>query len=177
MKKVTFYKQFIYRLMVIFVLFSGSSMAEDALSLKVAFTYNFAKFTHWPQPRVAQQSAWKICFFGKQYRDSFMSLSKKQIENQFILPIELTETNQVEQCDVIFIDSNYRELTRRLFLAVDDKPILTVSDISGFTAQGGMIEIVEQDQRLYFKVNKQVLEKSGLNISSQVLKLALEVKR
>ena len=43
--------------------------------------------------------------------------------------------------------------------------------------QGGMIEIVEKDKRLYFKVNMQVVAKSGLTISSQVLKLALEVKR
>ncbi len=177
MKKVTIYRQFIYGLMVIFGLFSGSSMAEDAFELKAAFTYNFAKFTQWPQARIEQQSTWKICFIGKQYRDSFMALSTKKIDSQSISPIELTETNQVDQCDAIFIDSNYRELTRRLFLAVHDKAILTVSDISGFSAQGGMIEIIEQDQRLYFKVNQQALEKAGLTISSQVLKLAVEVKR
>lgn len=177
MKTMTIYRQFIYGLMTVFVLYSGSSMAEDAFELKAAFTYNFVKFTQWPQTRTEQKSAWNICYFGKQYRDSFMALSKKKIGNQLIAPKELTETNQVAQCDAIFIDSNYRELTRRLFLAVDDRAILTVSDISGFTAQGGMIEIIEQDQRLYFKVNQQVLEKSGLTISSQVLKLAVEVKR
>ncbi|MGI2176323.1 YfiR family protein [Shewanella ulleungensis] len=76
---------------------------------------------------------------------------------------------------MVFIDANSRDLTCRLFLAVDNKPILTVSDISGFAVQGGMIQIVEQDKRLFFNIN--ILEASGLDISSQVLKLALEVKR
>ena len=106
-----------------------------------------------------------------------MGLAKKKLVTQSITAIQLSETSQIEQCDVVFIDANSRDLTRRLFLAVDNKPILTVSDISGFAVQGGMIEIVEKDKRLFFNINIKVLEASGLDISSQVLKLALEVKR
>ncbi|MGI2172181.1 YfiR family protein [Shewanella sp. MF05960] len=177
MKKDNIYRQLLYLLMAILVLFSGPTIAEDSFALKAAFTYNFAKFTQWPQTRLEQDSAWKICFYGNQYRDSFKGLENKKIATHAISAIQLSETSPIDQCDVVFIDSGSRELTRRLFLAVDSKAILTVSDISGFAAQGGMIEIVEQDKRLFFKVNMQAIEQSGLNISSQVLKLALEVKR
>ncbi|MGI2175437.1 YfiR family protein [Shewanella ulleungensis] len=177
MKNDNIYRQILYSLMAILALFSSSAIAEDSFDLKAAFTYNFAKFTQWPQTRIEQPSAWKICFYGNQYRDSFKALENKKIATQNISAIQLSDTSQIDQCDVIFIDSASRELTRRIFLAVDSKSILTVSDISGFAAQGGMIEIVEQDKRLFFKVNMQALEQSGLNISSQVLKLALEVKR
>ncbi|MGI2110060.1 YfiR family protein [Shewanella frigidimarina] len=177
MKKANLSRQLLYSLLVVFVLLPRSSMAQDSFDLKAAFTYNFAKFTQWPESRLNALSAWKICFFGNQYHDSFMGLSNKKLVTQPIKPILLSETSQIEQCDVVFIDANSRDLTRRLFLAVDNKPILTVSDISGFAVQGGMIEIVEKDKRLFFNINIKVLEASGLDISSQVLKLALEVKR
>ncbi|MGP1722102.1 YfiR family protein [Shewanella frigidimarina] len=179
MKKANLSRQILYSLLVVFVLLPRSSMAmsQDSFDLKAAFTYNFAKFTQWPESRLNTPSAWKICFFGNQYRDSFMGLANKKLVTQSITAIQLSETSQIEQCDVVFIDANSRDLTRRLFLAVDNKPILTVSDISGFAVQGGMIEIVEKDKRLFFNINIKVLEASGLDISSQVLKLALEVKR
>ena len=177
MKKDNLYRPLLYSLLAIVTLFSGHTIAEDSFDLKAAFTYNFAKFTQWPQTRLEQPSAWKICFYGNQYRESFKGLENKKIATHAISAIQLSETSQLDQCDVVFIDSGSRELTRRIFLAVDSKAILTVSDIAGFTSQGGMIEIVAQDKRLFFKVNMQALEQSGLTISSQVLKLALEVKR
>jgi hypothetical protein len=177
MKKANLSRQILYSLLIVFVLLPRSSIAQDSFDLKAAFTYNFAKFTQWPESRLHEQSAWKICFFGNQYRDSFIELANKKLAGQSIAVIQLSETSAIAQCDVVFIDTNSRDLTRRLFLAVDNKPILTVSDISGFAVQGGMIEIIEQDKRLYFNINSKVLDASGLNISSQVLKLALEVKR
>ncbi|MCL1112795.1 MULTISPECIES: YfiR family protein [Shewanella] len=177
MKNNRTYLRLISLFLATVVLFSGSTSAEDSFDLKAAFTYNFAKFTQWPQARIEQASAWTICFYGNQYRDSFNALEKKKIAAQGITAVELSETSKIEQCDVVFIDSGSRELTRRIFLAVDSKAILTVSDIAGFVSQGGMIEIVEQDKRLFFKVNIAALERAGLNISSQVLKLAIEVKR
>ncbi|MGI2176324.1 YfiR family protein [Shewanella ulleungensis] len=178
MKSLNSSRQLLYSLLVVgTIFFPRASMAQNAFELKAALTYNFAKFTQWPEARLNPPSAWKICFFGNQYHDSFLGLSDKKLGNQSVIAIELSEISQVGQCDVVFVDTNSRELTHRLLLAVDNKAILTVSDITGFAMQGGMIEIVEQDKRLFFKVNMQVLEKSGLTISSQVLKLALDVKR
>ncbi|QDE32988.1 YfiR family protein [Shewanella polaris] len=178
MKKTSFSRKLLYSLWVMgVILLPCTSMAQDAFELKAALTYNFAKFTQWPESRLNETSAWEICYFGNQYHDSFMGLSNKKLATQPVTVIQLSDISKIEQCDVVFIDANSRGLTHRLLLAVENKAILTVSDISGFEMQGGMIEIVEQDKRLYFKVNMQVLEASGLKISSQVLKLALEVKR
>ncbi|MGI2170962.1 YfiR family protein [Shewanella sp. MF05960] len=178
MKKVSFSRKLLYSLWIMgFALLPGTAIAQDAFELKAALTYNFAKFTQWPESRLNEMSAWKICYFGNQYHDSFTGLANKTLANQSVTVIQLSDISKVEQCDVVFIDAKSRELTHRLLLAVENKAILTVSDISGFEMQGGMIEIVEQDKRLYFKVNMQILEQSGLKVSSQVLKLALEVKR
>ncbi|WP_351189049.1 YfiR family protein [Shewanella sp. TB4-MNA-CIBAN-0142] len=178
MKSSSLSRQLLYSLLVVgAILLPQVSMAQNVFELKAALTYNFAKFTQWPEVRLDAQSAWKICYFNNQYHDSFMGLSDKTLFTQSVMIIQLSDTSKIEQCDVVFIDANSRDITHRLLLTVENKAILTVSDITSFAMQGGMIEIVEQDKRLQFKVNMQVLEKSGLKISSQVLKLALEVKR
>ena len=151
-------------------------VAQDIFEFKAALTFNFAKFTEWPQ--AAQTStAWQLCYFGEQYRDSFNLLGDKKLSQKPINSTKLNEVIDVAACHIIFVGSNDRHLLRRLFLAIKNRPVLTVSDISGFSNQGGMIEIVPGEGRLQFKVNQQQLEQAGLELSSHVLKLAIEVKR
>lgn len=162
--------------LVLLVALPQHVIAQDIFNLKAALTYNFAKFTHWPETHL-DSKVWQLCYLGEQYRDSFTAISSKKIANKALNVVELTDTVGVSQCDIVYIDASYRSLTQRLFLAISDQPILTVSDISGFVSQGGMIEVLSKDNRLQFIVNQQALDEAGLSISSQVLSLALTVKR
>ena len=150
--------------------------AQDIFEFKAALTFSFAKFTEWPQ--AAQPSkAWQLCYFGEQYHDSFSLLGDKNLAQKPINSIKLNEVIDVTACHIIFVGSRDRHILGRLFLAINNRPILTVSDISGFSNQGGMIEIVPGEGRLQFKVNQQQLEQADLLLSSHVLKLAIEVQR
>jgi hypothetical protein len=53
---------------------------------------------------------------------------------------------------------------------------LTVSDIPSFTNSGGMIGFELIDNRVRFDVNLAAAEKAGLTLSSQLLKVATDVK-
>ena len=151
-------------------------VAQDIFDLKAALTISFAKFTKWPQ--AAQPSkVWQLCYFGEQYRDSFSLLEDKTLSNKPINSIMKNELIDVTACHIVFVGSKDRHILKRLFLAINNRPILTVSDISGFINQGGMIEIVPGEGRLQFKVNQKQIEQAGLDLSSQVLKLAIEVRR
>jgi len=151
-------------------------IAQDMFDIKSALTYNFAKFTQWPETLLHSEK-WQLCYFGEQYRGSFMAIASKTIANKTLNIVELTDVVGVSRCDIIYIDSRYRHLLQRLFLAISNQPILTISDISGFTSLGGMIELVSKDNRLQFNINQQALDNADLSISSQVLSLALSVKR
>jgi hypothetical protein len=56
-------------------------------------------------------------------------------------------------------------------------PVLTVSDIPHFAERGGMIGLVNQEDRIRFEVNVAPIEDSGLTVSSELLKVALRVIR
>jgi hypothetical protein len=52
------------------------------------------------------------------------------------------------------------------------KPILTVSDDTDFTAEGGIVKLFEQQNKLRLEINIDEAERSGLTFSSKLLSLA-----
>jgi len=49
--------------------------------------------------------------------------------------------------------------------------------MSGFTSNGGMIQFVLREKKVRFEVNLTAAEKAGLTLSSQLLKVATDVKK
>jgi hypothetical protein len=58
-----------------------------------------------------------------------------------------------------------------------ERATLTISDAKGFAANGGMIELFTENHRLRFLINVHNAQRTGLRISSDLLKLAAGVQR
>ena len=54
---------------------------------------------------------------------------------------------------------------------------LLISDAAGFVARGGAIGIVGADPMARFEVNAEALSRTGLRVSSHLLRLAVTVAR
>ena len=50
--------------------------------------------------------------------------------------------------------------------------VLTVSDVKGFSSEGGMIEFVRLNNRIKFEINVTQSTKSGIKYRSQLLEVA-----
>ena len=176
--KIFFHPKYIKHIAITlcFIFLCAPLIAQDITTLKTALSYNFAKFTQW-QKDDEPETIWQLCYLGEQYQSSFNMLSEKKLSGKKIAVIQLNDLNGLEPCHLIYIDSEYRYLLPRLFLALKNTTTLTISDTTGFVDMGGMIEIVPSlNARLQFKVNPKSLEESRLTLSSKVLKLALEIK-
>ncbi|TAK03147.1 MAG: YfiR family protein [Candidatus Manganitrophaceae bacterium] len=55
---------------------------------------------------------------------------------------------------------------------MEHAPVLTVSDIGQFAKEGGMVQLLTEQNRVRFAINVAVIERAGLKPSSQLLKLA-----
>ncbi|MFT7388118.1 MAG: hypothetical protein ACI8VC_001362 [Candidatus Endobugula sp.] len=151
------------------------SQANKTEIVKAALSYNFAKYTQWPEAQ--QRNEVTFCYFNSAYINGFERLAAKTLNEKKIVVRQVDSVNVTAGCQLIYIDSKDRNKLQRLFLYLKNKPILTVSDMAGFVTDGGMIEIINQDNKLRFKVNLEQLERQGLTISSEVLKLAVQVKK
>ena len=64
------------------------------------------------------------------------------------------------------------EKIERVLGALGRQSTLTVGDVKGFAQRGGMINLTKEGRRLRFEVNRRAAERTGIHLSSQLLKLA-----
>jgi hypothetical protein len=77
-------------------------------------------------------------------------------------------------CDVIYMHSSFADWRR--LLSEPRAPALTVGDIPGFIAAGGMIELLIDNDSVRFDVNLTAVRAQHIRLPAQVLKLARQVK-
>ena len=82
-----------------------------------------------------------------------------------------------QRFDVIFICRSEKHRVRQILAALEDQPVLTIADMDGFIEQGGMINLTLIDNQVRWEINQQVAQRSGIRLSSQLLRNATRVIR
>jgi hypothetical protein len=78
---------------------------------------------------------------------------------------------------ILFVGDSDPEQVRRALWAVKGHPVLTVGEAGEFATAGGIIGFrVTPDGRVAFDVNVAAAERSGLKVSSQLLRVARVVE-
>lgn len=80
--------------------------------------------------------------------------------------------DRLEGCQALYVDDSQRAAAEELLPRLLAAPILTVTDSDGLADRGLMIEIRKRDLKLVFDVNLAATRRSGLELSSRLLKLA-----
>ena len=173
---------------ILFVLWSCIFMHADEnginhreYEIRAAYLYNFLLLTEWPL-EVAGQSKDRImlAILGEPEFDSdiFLPITGKKIDNKKVVIKhyqKLEEIEEFEGCFLLYVGLTQAEHLSKIFDAVGDYPVILVSDIPGFLDQGGMIQFITNENNLRFMINKKPIDKSGLRISSQILRVALDI--
>ena len=156
---------------------SAADSPDVETRVKVAFIYNFARFVEWPV-RSASGSI-RIGILG---RGDLGAPLEEVIRGKSAngRPIEVTHINAVagaDSCEILLIEQSESKHLKDIVQALAGKPVLTVCDGGNCLRDGVMIgfRIVEESVR--FQVNQEAAEHAGLKISSQLLKVAINVRR
>lgn len=146
----------------------------DEYAVKAAYLYNFAKYVEWPPGAFADPDApLLICIAGDNpFGDALASLSGKTVESHPVEVRHLPAATGLDRCHIVFMSRAEQGRFRTVLDKLTRLPILTVSDISNFARVGGMIGLVEADQRIRFDINLLAARQANLKLSSQLLKLA-----
>lgn len=159
---------------------SGSARAAefDEYAVKAAYLYNFAKFAEWPPGAFAGPDApLSICIAGDSpFGDALTSLSGKIVQSHPVEARHLPTATGLEKCHIVFVGRAEQGRFKAMLAKLARLPILTVSDIGDFARAGGMIGLVETDQRIRFDINLTAVRQANLKLSSQLLKLATIVE-
>jgi uncharacterized protein DUF4154 len=143
--------------------------------LKVAFIYNFAKFTTWPDSVFADAKApITFCVVGKhEFGNAFDSVQGKSVGGRPVVVKYLQSYRDKDDCQVVYVASSEKSRLPKIVSTSKEIHALTVSDIDGFGESCGIIRMVRgSDDRIGFEINVKAAEESGLKLSSKLLNLA-----
>jgi hypothetical protein len=162
------------------VLQPASAERNDSVEIQVkaAYLLHFARYVYWPKGSSADPSIPLV--FGVLGRDPMVGIlqktvSGKTVNNRPIRVKEFTTVDQIDQCDILFVPRSESKLAQDVLAEVSGKPILTVSDKESFSAQGGMVEFLLVNDTIRFTINNQAVERAGLKLSSEFLRVAYSI--
>jgi len=140
--------------------------------VKAGFIYNFIAFTDWP----TQTDAINFCIHGKDFfQDSIDLLQHKTSNKGKIRVLRLDNETELEKCQAVFISRNVIESLSNILKRLKHKPILTIADSPDAASQGVMINMKVKNEQIVFEINLASTKASGLQISSKVLSLAVQI--
>jgi hypothetical protein len=135
------------------------------------------KFVTCPPDRTTDADQFRICVLGKDPFGSVLdsTVGGERIGGRQITVQRITRVQQAAPCNILFVSSSEEDNLRPVLDEANRLHILTVSDLKRFTQRGGVIGLSVQEERVRFEVNRKAAERSHLQLSSELLKVAFKV--
>ncbi len=174
-KKFNHYLQFaLFSILVLTSAVADAVTKEQAV--KAGLIYNITKFVIWPT-HAYHDEKFNLCVIGDDNLSGALeALYDKLADGRpIVLRRTMTKSN-FRECQIAFVASKGVKNAKQILKELRKSPILTVSDRKDFIKQGGMVGLVRDGNRVGFEVDFAAVKASGLQMSSQLLKLAKQVK-
>ena len=135
--------------------------------VEAAYLFNFGKFVGWPSG-AQPDSPFLICVIGQ---DPFgpvldRTVASETLKNRPVQDKRISRPQDATGCSILYISSSESARLSKILSAIQEAPVLTVSDIPDFVQQGGMIQFVLREGRVRFEVNLAPTQRNGLAMSS-----------
>jgi hypothetical protein len=146
--------------------------------VQAAYLYNFGRFVEWPAGAIPQDR-FAVCVlgadpFGKTLDGVLDGLS---IGGRRVVARRMATSDAASGCQILFISASEEKQLYATLESLKSRSILTVSDIPQFAQRGGMIQFVTVANRVRFEINLARAQQAGLAIRSDLLKVALVVRK
>jgi hypothetical protein len=157
---------------------SAQASKTTEYQVKAAYLANFSKFVEWPA-KLPKSESFNICVLGQ---DPFGAALDAAVAGETInrIPLAVKRISRPQDaldCRVLFISSSEDRQWKEILAALKAVSVLTVSDMREFAQRGGIVQFILDGKRVRFEVNLAATGPPGLALSSELLKLAVTVRR
>lgn len=179
---------------------------RKAAAVKAAYLRYLSEFAEWPEGAFESEDAPLVIGIvgddpygvGDRIEAAMKDGSLKTIQKR---PIELKRLSELRNpgggtgdadaaertaaalgtCRIVFLTASEGHKWADWRRRIESRPVLTVSEITGFAEKGGMVEfaVSEQTRGIGMRINLDAIEAAGLKLSSRVLglKQGVEIMR
>jgi len=154
------------------------AMGQGAFSeyqIKAAYLFNFLKFVEFPDDSFADPLAPIV--IGVVGDDPFGSSLPQVVVGKTVqgrdLVIRLYHPGEnLRGAHILFISASERKRLPMILSDLRGSSVLTVADTPGFIDAGGMIQFLNENDRVRFAINLDAATRARLKLSSKLLSLA-----
>jgi YfiR/HmsC-like len=158
----------------------GQHAKPTEYEVKATYLYNFSRFVEWPaQGRQGQSDSFAICVLGENPFGPALNatVAQETIAGKSVVARQISAPQDAVNCRVLFISSSEGTRLKEILTSLGTASVLTVSDLPKFTQRGGMVQFILEGNKVRFEVNSATAERAGLTLSSELLKVAVNVRR
>jgi hypothetical protein len=154
---------------------------DHAAKLKAAYVYNFLKYAEWPREAPSAGDTNSPFVFAVVGRNGMPDALRSALEGKTVagrrIRVRIYGDAAALAADFGPADALYLEVSARsewnaVRTALADRPVLTIAEMPGFCADGGMLNLYEQENHVRFEANPSAARAKGLKLSAELLKLA-----
>lgn len=144
--------------------------------VKSAYLFNFGKFVHYPETD-SKPRDFDICLLGNSPIGPILEKTalNESVDDRPVRIKQLDKAADARDCAVVFMGDSESGRIDKDLAALEGSNALTVSDVPQFLEHGGMIQFLLQNDRVRFAVNLQAVDRTRLQLSSELLKVAVYV--
>jgi hypothetical protein len=158
---------------------SAPTVASE-YQLKAVFLFNFTQFVEWPPESFAESGAPLI--IGILGDDPFGAYLDETVRGEMVNGRPLVvqryrRVDDIKNCHVLFVSRSEAEHLTQVLSSLKGRSILTVSDLDGFTRNGGVIRFATVANKIRLRISLDAAQSAKLMISSKLLRPAEIVGR
>jgi hypothetical protein len=157
------------------VMLAGPAAAErDPLEVKADMLFNIVKFVKWPDTATAPKGELTFAILGDDELASVIAatFSTRSVGGRQVFVRCIRRIEDARDCQVLYVATSETPRVTQVLETLSGKCILTTSDVPGFAAGGGMVNFVQDNERVRFEINPGSAERARLKISAKLLALA-----
>lgn len=145
-------------------------------AVKATYLYKFIPFIDWPA-QAKRAGAVPICVLAPEGFQRVLqgAVEDQTVEGRGLTVLVLKDPAATTGCRVIYLGPGERDAARAIE-ATRGRPVLTVSDDAQTSFGKGIVNFIVRDGRVRFEIDEEAAAANGLQISSKLLSLAIQVK-
>jgi YfiR/HmsC-like len=153
----------------------AQTQALSESQIKAGFVFNFTKFVEWPTDAFADpESPIVLGVLGDSPITDLLieTAAGKTVNGRAVTIRRFREGQDPRTCHILFVSSSEQKRALQTLERVKGSPVLTVSEASGFTQAGGMINFFVEGNKVRLEINLDAAARARLKISAKVIAVA-----
>lgn len=160
----------------LFLAIAWCAQAQVNYKVHSLFVYKFTQYIEWPD--AGSSAPFVIGVVGNSPITAELEAlapSKKVGARSITIKKLSASSPELTSCQIVFVAESQSSALAAVSAKLAGKSVLLLSETSGGAKKGAGINFIIVEDKMKFELNKSVLEKQGLRVSSDLIKLAIVV--